>query len=82
MNPIIENTKKILQSRGLKQKAFAGMAGDTEQKFSRKMAGYSPITWEDILKIANALEITPNDLYGIKERSESDGESKNHGHTG
>lgn len=34
------------------------------------MAGYSPITWEDVLKIANALEVTPNDLYGIKEEGE------------
>lgn len=82
MNPIIENTKKILQSRGLKQKAFAGMAGYTEQQFSRMMTGRDIIAWDDILKIANALEITPNDLYGIKERSESDGKSKNHGHTG
>lgn len=70
MNPIVKNTKKILQERGLKQKAFAEKAGYTEQRFSRKMAGYSPITWEDVLKIVNALEVTPNDLYGIKEEGE------------
>lgn len=73
MNPIIKNTKAILQKRGLKQRAFAEKAGYTEQRFSRKMSGYSPITWEDILKIANALELTPNDLYGISnEKKDSD----------
>ncbi|MDE6708643.1 MAG: helix-turn-helix domain-containing protein [Oscillospiraceae bacterium] len=66
MNLIIENTKAILQERGLKQKAFAKKAGYTEQKFTRKMSGRSPITWKDILNIANALGITPNELFGIK----------------
>ncbi len=65
MNLIIQNTKAILESRGLKQKTFAQKAGYSEQQLSRKLAGHSPITWEDVLKIANALELTPNDLYGI-----------------
>jgi len=65
MNPIIKNTKKFLESKGVKQKAFAEKAGYNEQQFSRKMADRSPITWEDVLKIANALGVTPNDLYGI-----------------
>lgn len=70
MNPIIENTRMILESRGLKQKAFAEKAGYSEQQFSRKMAGHSPITWEDILKVSNALEITPNELFGITKKED------------
>ena len=69
MNPIVRNTKAILSSRGLKQKALAEKAGYTEQQFSRMMTGRDLITWEDILKIANALEVTPNDLFGIKNNS-------------
>lgn len=71
MNPIIKNTRTILENRGLKQKAFAEKAGYSEQQFSRKMADRSPITWEDILKIANALEVTPNELFGITKEVKS-----------
>ncbi|MDE5738488.1 MAG: helix-turn-helix domain-containing protein [Oscillospiraceae bacterium] len=63
---MIINTRKFLQNKGLKQKAFAEMAGYTEQQFSRMMTGRDIIAWDDILKIANALEVTPNDLYGIR----------------
>lgn len=66
MNVIAENTQRILKERGLKQGAFAEKAGYTVQQFSRILTGRARIYWDDVLRIANALGVTPNDLYGIE----------------
>ena len=66
MNQIAENTKKIIEEKGLKQKSVAEKAGYTMQQFSRMMNGRNQISWHDVLRIANVLGVTPNDLYGIK----------------
>lgn len=66
MSIIAENTRNIIKEKGLKNKAVAERAGYTEQKFSRILNGQKIIESNDILKIANALDVTPNDLFGIK----------------
>ena len=69
MNLISENVQHILKERGLKKSAFAEQAGYTVQQFSRMMTGSSKIYWDDVLRIANALGVTPNDLYGVSGES-------------
>ncbi len=66
MSIIAENTRNIIKEKGLKNKAVAERAGYTEQKFSRILNGQKIIESRDILRIANALDVTPNDLFGIK----------------
>ena len=66
MSIIAENTRNIIKEKGLKNKAVAECAGYTEQKFSRILNGQKIIESKDILRIANALDVTPNDLFGIK----------------
>lgn len=66
MNLIAENTKRIIEEQGVKQKAIAEKAGYTEQQFSRMMNDRNLISWYDVLRIAEALGVTPNDLYGIE----------------
>ena len=65
MNLVIRNIKLFLKKRGLKQKTLAERAGYTEQKFSRMMTEHSPIMWEDILNIANALDVAPYELLKL-----------------
>lgn len=62
---VAENTKRIISERGLKQKHVASEAGYKYKTFSNLLNGRKTITDEDILKIAKALGVTPNDLYGI-----------------
>lgn len=66
MNLIAENTKRIIEEQGVKQKSIAEKAGYTEQQFSRMMNDRNLISWHDVLRIAEALGVTPNDLYGIE----------------
>lgn len=66
---VAEMTKKIIKEKGLKHKYVAEQAGYTEKKFSYLLNGGGTIREQDILKIAFALGVTPNDLLGIKEAS-------------
>ena len=68
MSIVAENTRNIIKAKGLKNKVVAERAGYTEQKFSRILNGQKIIESMDILKIANALDVTPNDLFGINSR--------------
>lgn len=65
MNPIIKNTKKIIQERGIKQKVVAEKAGYTAQQFSNMLNERKIIECGDVLHISAALDVTPNDLFGI-----------------
>lgn len=65
-SPIALHARRILNERGLKQYAVAKKAGYTPQQFSRMMTGRAEIYWDDVLRIATALDVTPNDLYGIE----------------
>ena len=65
MNNVAETIRTIINTNGLKNKAVAERAGYTEKKFSRILTGLSPMRSDDILRIAHALDVTPNDLFGI-----------------
>ena len=59
-----ENTKRIIEGKGLKQKAVAEKAGFSIQQFSALLNHRKIIKDVDIVAIANALDVTPNDLFG------------------
>lgn len=59
------NVRKIMNDKGLKQKKVAEKAGYSQQAFSNFLNGRRVISSMDILNIATALDVTPNDLYGI-----------------
>lgn len=66
MNVIAENILAIINERGLKHVAVAKKAGYSRQQFSYMIHGRKAIGPTDILRIADALDVTPNDLFGIK----------------
>ncbi len=62
MSYIALNTKRLIQSKGLKQKRVAEKAGYNPKKFSDMLNGRKLITADDVLPIAEALEVSANDL--------------------
>ncbi len=62
---VAENVRKIIDNRGLKQKAVAEKAGYTDQQFSNLLCGRKKIETSDIMKLCKVLEVMPNDLYGL-----------------
>ena len=65
---IAENTKSIIERRGLKQRAVAERAGFSIQQFSALLNHRKVIKDVDVIAIANALDVTPNDLFGTTNR--------------
>lgn len=57
------NTKKIIKEKGYKQKAIAEKAGYGVRKFNNMLNGRKIIVADDILPIANALGVEPNELF-------------------
>mgnify|MGYP004649546653 CR=1 FL=1 len=57
------NIRRIIDARGLKQYAVAERAGINNQAFSNMMTGHRLIKASDIANIADALGVTPNDLF-------------------
>ncbi len=64
-----KNIERIIKEKGIKQYAVANKAGYTKQQFNDMLNGRKIIKAIDILAIAKALEVSPNDLYGIKENA-------------
>lgn len=62
---VCKNIKRIIREKGLKQKSVAVKAGFTAQQFSNLLNGRKICSAYDILKISNALEVLPNDLFGF-----------------
>ena len=62
---IPKNVLRILQETGIKQYVIAERAGYTKQQFSDMLNGRKIIKASDVLRIAKAMNVTPNDLYGI-----------------
>lgn len=62
---VATNIRKIINTRGLKQKAIAEKAGYTDQQFSNLLCGRKKFETADIMKICKALEVMPNELYGF-----------------
>jgi transcriptional regulator with XRE-family HTH domain len=68
---VAEYTRQIINHKGLKQKKVAEKAGYTQQAFSNLLNGRKFFGANDILRIAKALDVTPNELFGIKNDSKS-----------
>ncbi len=62
---ISENVKKLMREHCLRQGGIAKRAGYDGKTFSNMMNGRKIITDVDVMRIANALSVEPNDLYGI-----------------
>ncbi len=62
---IIPNVRKIIDEKGIKQKKVAELAGYPCKTFSNMLNGRRCIDSDDVWKIAQALGVTPNDLYGL-----------------
>lgn len=65
MSIVAENTKRIIKERGLKNRAVAEKAGYSDQQFSNMLNNRRIITCSDVMRIASALGVTPNDLFGF-----------------
>lgn len=63
------NISKLIDERGLKRNAFASQNGYGVQEFSDMLNGRKIIKAIDIVKIAKALGVTPNELFGIEKAS-------------
>lgn len=63
-----KNILKIIQDKGVKQCVVANRAGYSKQQFSDMVNGRKIIKVVDILAIAEVLEVTPNELFGISEK--------------
>lgn len=64
---VAANIKDIIKASGLKQKAVAEKSGFGDKEFSNLLNGRKRIGAEHIPAIANALGVTPNDLYKPRE---------------
>lgn len=64
---IVGNIKSIIKNSGCKNYAIAEKCGYTDRQFSNILTGRKKITSEDVKKLCDGLEITPNDLYGYIE---------------
>lgn len=60
-----ERTKAIIESKGLKQKSVAEKAGYSPQVFNNLVNGRKLFMADDIFRVANALGVTPNELFGL-----------------
>ena len=60
---LIENIRSIILKNGLKQRAVAEKAGYTAKSFSNMLTKRKSINAVDVLRIATALGVTPNDLF-------------------
>lgn len=63
---VAENAKRIIRDKCLSQGAIGRKAGYDIKKFSNMLNGRKIITDVDAINIANALEVEPNELYGLK----------------
>jgi len=63
MSIVSNNIKRILSETGIKQKVVAERASISEKSFSNMVCGRKNILAEDIPIIANALNVTVNELF-------------------
>lgn len=63
---IADNTRQIIASKGLKNYAVAHKAGFSDKQFSALLNHRRIVKDVDVVALANALEVTPNDLFGVK----------------
>lgn len=70
---IPKNVQKIIQEKGMKQCVIAEKANYTKQQFNDMLNGRRVIKAVDILKIAEVLNVSPNELFGIGAAAEQEG---------
>lgn len=62
-----KNLKEARKFKGLTQREIAGMLFMTQQQYSRFENGIFELNYDQILKICEILEITPNELFDTKD---------------
>lgn len=60
---IADNTRRIITERGLKNRAVAERAGFSENQFSAILNKRRVVRDIDVIAIACALGVTPNELF-------------------
>lgn len=60
---IADNTRRIITERGLKNRAVAERAGFSENQFSAILNKRRVVRDIDVIAIARALGVTPNELF-------------------
>lgn len=63
---VIEIIQKTIFEKGLKKKHVAEAINLTPQQFSDLLARRRHLNQENIIPLCEALEISPNELYGYK----------------
>ena len=63
---IVQNIRKIIKERGLKQNFVANRAGFTPQEFNNILCSRQLLKTESIVNLCNALDVTPNELFLFK----------------
>lgn len=64
-NGVANNIKRIIESKGLKQGFVAKKAGLSSKDLSNIINGRKIIRDKTILALSLALNVTPNELFGI-----------------
>lgn len=64
---IAGNVKRIIRDRCLSQGAIAAKAGYDGKVFSNMLNGRKLITDVDVANIANALQVSPAELFDLQE---------------
>ena len=59
------NLKVARRAKGYTQKAVAAQMYMTQQQYSRFESGVFELNYEQILRLCELLDITPNELFGI-----------------
>lgn len=65
---IAENVKQIIKEKGMLQKAVAERSGYASSVFNNMLNGRKIITDVDVKKISIALQVEPNELFGIEKK--------------
>ena len=60
-----ENIKEARKYKGMTQKQVAELLFMTQQQYSRFENGVFELNYEQILKVCDLLDITPNEIFGI-----------------
>lgn len=63
--PVSETVSELICEKGLKQSAVAKKIGLTQQQFNDMLNGRRIIKVSDIPALADALDVTPNQLFRI-----------------
>ena len=72
---MIQNIRFLMNTkwRGFKQSAMAEKCGFGSKEFSNMLNGRKCIQSTDVVRIANALGVTPNDILRPASRPDEDG---------